>query len=153
MTPKKWWVIGIGADFRGDDSFGLLVIDFLQKQSLAAGHNLKKCNDISKLYYDFRPELNLILVDAVKDATRAVGSEICWQITDRELPKDPTMTSSHSIGLADSLAMGVVLGNLPETVIFIGVVGYEFKLGSVCTPEVLEKVEEVGRRICTQYLL
>jgi hydrogenase maturation protease len=150
---KKWLVTGIGADFRGDDSFGLMVIDYLQTHSLGSSVVLKKCNDISKLYYDFQPDLNLILIDAVKDDQRPLASEVCWRVADRDLPKDPILTSSHSIGLADSLAMAKVLGNLPQNIIFFGVVGKQFGLGEACSSAVKEKVEETGLRILHDYLL
>lgn len=117
-------VIGIGSPF-GDDSIGLLLIDELRRTEILQPY---LGQELELLQLD-RPGAALlaqlermdrvVIIDAVVSGG-VVGQLHCWS--------DPAMVeqncgfcSSHGFGLAQSLALGRVLGSLPPQLQVFGI--------------------------------
>jgi hydrogenase maturation protease len=149
---KQPIIVGVGAEFRGDDCFGLDVVDELLATGKFPSARLTKCTDLSRLLYFMAADQGLVIVDAVRDSQRQHGDLIAWEITNGKLPRDRASTSSHSVGLGDALQLAATLGRLPQRVRFIGVVGSSFALGSPMTPELKVKVGEVAALIAAECL-
>lgn len=157
LIPDHWWVIGIGADYRGDDGFGHWVVDALASGSAGGSTNFIKLNDISRLLYFSAPERSLLIVDAVRSSKLPVGEVIRCEFSAESLQKERVQTSTHSLGLAEALELTQVMGQFPRKVVFFGVVGSRFGIGDRPSSQVLDRISpianEVAARICCHGLL
>ena len=129
MTPPVL-VVGLGTPDRGDDGAGPAVIARLEGRvgegvglSTRAGNLLAMLGDWSGL-------TALICVDAAAPMG-APGRVHRLDVSDQDLPRElASPASSHALGLADTLAMGKVLGLLPPIVIVFAIEGEDFETGA-----------------------
>lgn len=117
-------VIGIGSPF-GDDRIGWLLVDKLAQEPRLQAHStqaleLLACDrpGVSLLSYCSGADA-IVLIDAVISGA-AVGTMQRWE-GDAIPQATRLMTSSHGVGLAQTLALGDVLGRLPARRILYGI--------------------------------
>lgn len=113
-------IIGVGSPF-GADNVGETVIGELRSK-------FSSCDQVELAYYD-RPGIYLLecikkfktvhLVDAVL-SQRPVGTLYRFEGF-AELKASKSLFSSHSLGVAEVLALGEAMGLLPQTLIIHGV--------------------------------
>jgi hydrogenase maturation protease len=89
----------------------------------------------------------VILVDAVRGGGRP-GEIYRFPVHERPLPAELfPAASSHAWGVAQAVALGRVLGQLPPYLVVYGLEGVNFGLGQELSPTVAEAVPEAARRI------
>ncbi len=89
----------------------------------------------------------MILVDAVRGGGRP-GEIYRFPVHESPLPAElfPT-ASSHAWGVAQAVALGRVLKQLPPYLVVYGIEGRNFGLGQELSPAVAEAIPEAARRI------
>jgi hydrogenase maturation protease len=130
----------LGNRFRGDDGVGLLVADRLR----AAGVDVQECQDEpTRLLDSWRGLDRLVLVDAVRSGA-APGTVHRIDASSGVLPRELGLSSSHLVGLAETLALARALDRLPPRVVVYGVEGAEFGASEAVTAAVAASVESVA---------
>ena len=140
-------VIGVGQEWRGDDAAGLLVARRLREllgTEVAVSENSGSVNDLLEAWSGAAA---VILIDAVRGGGRP--GEI-YRFPDHD---DPLLVelfadaSTHAWGLAQTVALGRVLQQLPPYLTIYGIEGENFGFGQELSPAVAGAIPEVARRI------
>jgi hydrogenase maturation protease len=139
-------VIGVGNPYRSDDAAGLAISRIVAEAAAP---------DVRVYEHDGEPARLLDLwagadLTYVADMTRS-GAEpgtVHWvNITEQNLPFDPGHRSSHHLSIAEAVAFGRVLSQLPTQLVLVGVEGATFTAGVGLTPAVARGVAAAARRI------
>lgn len=122
----KTAIIGIGSPF-GEDRAGWEAVDKLLQDDAIQTQQRAEPPDILKLD---RPGVNLldtmqpydrvILIDAIVSEEHAPGTLL--KLQPEELETTQSLQSSHGFGVAEALALGESLGNLPKELEIRGIV-------------------------------
>ena len=140
-------VIGVGNAWRGDDAVGLLVARRLREDPLLQAEIVECRGTVTAVREAWKDSAGVIVVDAVVSGSRpgaihrfnALGAGV-----PAELSRSP---SSHGWGVAEALALGQVLHELPPWLIIYGIEGQNFGPGQEVSQEVAGAIPEAARRI------
>lgn len=144
MTP--WRVVGIGNPDRGDDGAGAAVLAALEG---TANMELHPCRGEGLDLLDALDGADrAVLVDAA--AGEAPGTIRCYDLAAGALPAQTSATSSHGLGLTDTLELARSLGRLPRECWLYTLAGTGFDPGAPLSQAVRAAVPDLARRIATQ---
>ncbi|MCX5893556.1 MAG: hydrogenase maturation protease [Deltaproteobacteria bacterium] len=140
-------VIGVGQEWRGDDAAGLLVARCLREMVRPEVMVLENSGSMTHLL-DAWPEADaVILADAIRGGGRP-GEIFRFPVHEKPLPTELfPATSSHAWGVAQAVALGRVLRQLPPVLVVYGIEGQDFGIGQEPSPVVAQAIPEVARRI------
>jgi hydrogenase maturation protease len=110
-------VIGVGSPF-GADRLGWLAIDHLAGMSLPGCELIKLDRPGSCLLAHLRGLRKAVVIDAVALDTSPGGVSL---LSFADLQRMLAPPSSHGFGLAETLALGAELGELPPALHLIGI--------------------------------
>lgn len=133
-------VICIGRTDRGDDAFGLLVADRLER-TVGGPRFVRNAGQADALLEYFGHADRILVVDAVRSGAPA-GEVVVLDALDGELPV-ASQASSHGMGLVEAIELGRVLGTLPAHLVVFGAAGATFELGAAPSPAVVDAVDAV----------
>ena len=140
-------VIGIGNLHAGDDAVGIHVIRQLRSLCIP-GVDLIEAGMAGLTLLDFFEGAHqVIVVDAVR-STQDVGS-ILWLDMPRDqeqlthLSWDSINSSTHTMGLSDTIALGATLGVLPQHLSIVGIELGHIKQGAPLSFQVNQALERV----------
>ena len=133
-------VIGIGNDFRRDDGVGLTVAQRIAKRDLPDVRVVNGIGDPSALLDAWDGAARVVVVDAVTGADTAPGRIRRW--TARDLAST-TVVSSHSLGLAQTYALGQALSRIPNELVVFTVDVADTDPGVGLTPAVAAAVPDL----------
>jgi hydrogenase maturation protease len=140
----KTVVIGIGNAMRGDDGAGVAVAERLGGVACE--------EEPSRLIEAWEGADAAILVDTVVSGAPA-GTLHRFDASEERIPAHALRSSTHAIGLAETIELARALGKLPPRVIVHGIEGASFEAGAPLTPEVAAAVERLAalieEEICT----
>jgi hydrogenase maturation protease len=109
-------IIGIGNDFRRDDSVGLAVAQRIAERNLPGVRVLSGISESTAMLDAWSGASRAVVVDAVTGANSDPGRIRRWTGSDLE---SSAVVSSHALGLAQTCALGQVLARMPgELVVF-----------------------------------
>lgn len=115
-------VIGVGNPSRGDDAAGLEVARRLRR--VEARQHLGASYELMDLWEEAD---DVIVVDAARSGA-AVGTVHRYDARHQALPVGALATSTHSVGVAETVELARSLGRLPA-----GLVIYGIEIGDVST--------------------
>lgn len=139
-------VAGVGNPDRGDDGFGLAVIDRLSTDT-PAGVRLARCRgDMAALIETISEAEFAIVVDAMV-AGGAVGGVRRMDATTPLRGQSVRFASTHSVNLAEAIELARALGKLPPRLLVYGVEAGQFGLGAPMSAAVAIAVEKVAAAI------
>jgi hydrogenase maturation protease len=135
-------LIGVGNPWRRDDGVGWAVV-------AAAGRRLG--HSVAIVEADGEPSR---LIDAWTDADLAVavdgvtsgakpGTIHVWH-GDAELRRGSRSNGSHSLGLADAIALGRAVQRLPRQLVVVGIEVQETSNGDELSPPLVGRVEQAA---------
>ncbi len=136
-------VVGIGSEWRQDDSAGLLVARRLRALGPRHLRVEESWGDPVQLLAWMSQSSQLILVDAVQ-AAGAPGEILELSAADLE---SGLATSSHSLELSTVMALADAMALLTVPVSLFGIVGRRFDLGELPSPEVSAAAHKLARRL------
>jgi hydrogenase maturation protease len=151
-TPLKprFKIIGVGNEWRGDDAAGLLVARRLQAAQMPQVEIIETPGKVTAVLKAWKEAAGVIVVDAVVSGG-APGT--IYRVDGRgdERPLELSRsTSSHGWGVAEALALGQALRELPPRLIIYGIEGQTFGPGQEVSLEVAAAIPEAARRIETE---
>lgn len=142
-------LVGIGNDFRRDDGVGLVVARALKARNLS-GTTVVETNEAGVgLLELWRGADRVFIVDAVRSGA-APGFLHTIDLDTHVLPADLTASSSHALGLANTIELARALDCLPPALIIYGIEGQAFGLGEGLSPEVARRLPAIIEAIVQQ---
>jgi hydrogenase maturation protease len=146
-SPPRLKVIGVGNAWRGDDAAGLLVVRRLKADPLP-GVEITECQGtVTAVREAWKDAAGVIVVDAVVSGSRP-GAIYRFNAHGGGVPVQLSRSSSsHGWGVAEALALGEVLQELPPYLIIYGIEGQNFGPGQEVSQEVAEAIPEAARRL------
>jgi hydrogenase maturation protease len=139
-------VIGVGNSYRGDDGAGPAVIALLRAEGLPGVRLLECDGDCSALLDAWQGADVTVLVDAVSSGARP-GTIYRFDALARALPREVSFQSTHAFGVAEALALGRALGQLPAKLIIYAIEGKTFTTGMGLSREVEPAVQKVSQQV------
>jgi hydrogenase maturation protease len=170
-------VIGVGQEWRGDDAAGLLVARLLKlPQTCRAGPGapppggptpgsapaadaaaltpncsrvtvLETSGSISNLLAAWNGADAIILADAVR-AGGPPGKIYRFPVHEAALPAELfPAASTHAWGIAQAVALGQALQQLPPFLVIYGIEGQDFGIGQTLSPAVAQAIPTAARLI------
>jgi hydrogenase maturation protease len=134
-------VIGIGNPDRGDDAAGLEVARRLR--STESSQLVNGSFDLMDIWAEAD---EVIVVDAARSG--APAGTIHSIMADKEpVPVGLLGTSTHSVGVAETVELARSLGRLPSRLLIYGIEAAEVGLGEGLSAEVERAVEQLVRLI------
>jgi len=137
-------VVGVGNDLRGDDAAGWEVVRRLAPSPSIVLH--EHAGDAPGLVGLWGPDDDVTIVDAV-DSADPPGTLLELDALAAPLPAAVSWATTHGAGVAEGVELARALGQLPRTLVVLGIVAKQFDLGAPMTPEVERAVDEVVRRL------
>jgi hydrogenase maturation protease len=142
-------VIGIGTPDHGDDAAGLLVAERVRAAASPRTVTVRELVGdqlgLLDLWGDAR---EVYVIDAVRSGAPP-GTVYRFDGADH-LTSQFATTSTHAFGLADVIGLARALGGLPARLVGYGIEGALWKLGDPVSPQVMEAVGTVSRRLCLE---
>ncbi len=139
-------IIGIGNDYRGDDAAGLAVIRALEARQLENVQLMECDGNCTTLLEAWKCASTVILVDAAISGSRA-GTITRFDVRTQPLPARYVLSSTHALGIAETLALAQVLGQLPPCLIVYGIEGKNFNSGGNLSPAVRKAIRVVVEQV------
>ncbi len=144
-------VIGIGNDFRTDDGVGLAVAAEVARRRPPGVEVLSALSDPGQILDAWADIPLVVVVDAAGGPGVVAGRIRHWIPGDNH---QPTVVSSHSLGLPDIYALGQALGRVPRRLVVLTVEIEDVSHGVGLSPPVADAVPaaveavlaEVGRQ-------
>jgi len=139
-------VIGVGNIYRGDDGAGPAVIAMLRAE-VPSGARLLECDgDCSALLDAWHGVDTVVLIDAVSSGAPP-GTIYRFDALAQPLPRQVSFQSTHAFGVAEALALGRTLGQLPANLIVYAIEGKTFANSVGLSLEVEPAVQEVAQQV------
>lgn len=128
---KNIIVIGIGNPERGDDAAGCCALKYLSTDNKLSDscQFIEHSGEALALIEAWQDYRYAILIDAVR-ADLECGSIIKLNLIDEKLPEDIKISSSHLLGVYEAVELARTLKKLPDELIFFGIQGDNFTLGT-----------------------
>ena len=147
-SPKpRLKVIGVGNEWRGDDAAGLLVARRLKAEARPQVEIVETRDTVTAVLEAWKDAAGVIVVDAVVSGG-APGTIYRFDAHGDAMPLELSrLPSSHGWGVAEALALGQVLRELPPRLIIYGIEGKSFGPGQEVSLEVAAAIPEAARRI------
>ena len=128
-------VIGVGNPLRGDDAAGVSVAERLGPR-VPDGVEVVSCNEEpSRLMEAWEGAESVLLVDTVSSGAPP-GTLHRFDAGDEAVPARTFRSSTHAIGIADTIELARALGRLPHRVRVYGIEAGGFTTGAELTPAV-----------------
>ena len=139
-------LIGIGNDFRSDDSIGLHVIRALKEKKLPETMMVESSGDGAELIELFSTARMAILIDAVSSG-RKPGTIYQFEAHKKPVPAQLSFQSTHAFGVGEAIELARVLEQLPPILLVYAIEGANFSTGLELTPKVEEAAYKVAEQV------
>ena len=144
--PQGIMVIGIGNEFRGDDGCGRAVARELLANSEFAVWIHESDGDPTQLLDLWHAERLVIVVDATRTGAEP-GSILRIEVEENVSFPSSTFASTHGFSLAEAIALGRSLRQLPSRLVIYGIEAERTEMGNTMTRPVALAVSVVAARI------
>ena len=140
-------VIGIGNPLRGDDGVGWTIVQLVRRRLPPSAVVVETGGDATLLLEFWRDAYAAVLVDAAQSGV-IPGTISRFDLTGGGAV--PTPVSSHSFGIAEAVALGRVLRQVPPRLIVFTIEGRAFSLGSHVSTPVARAVPTAARQVLAE---
>ena len=135
-------LIGIGNEYRCDDSLGLEVVRALKKRKLRDTCILESSGDGAELIELFNSVRLAIIIDAVSCGGDP-GTIYQFNVHEQPLPAQFSFQSTHAFGLGEAIELAQILEQLPPSLIVFAIEGENFSTGTGLSSRVKQSVQKV----------
>ncbi len=145
----KTVVIGIGNRLRGDDGAGVAVVERLRDVA-PDGVVVAACDEEpSRLIETWAGADAAIVVDTIFSGAPP-GTLHRLDASEVAIPARALRSSTHAIGLGETIELARALGKLPRRVVVHGIEGAQFDAGAPLTPAVEDAVGRLADEILAE---
>jgi hydrogenase maturation protease len=142
-------LIGIGNEYRCDDSIGLHVIRMLQERKLPETIILESTGDGTELIEMFSSVRMAILIDAVS-AGGNPGTIYQFEAHKQPISAQLSFQSTHAFGVGEAIELARVLEQLPPILLVYAIESENFSIGIGLTPKVEQAGQKVVEQVCEE---
>lgn len=138
--------LGIGNGLRGDDGAGPAVARLVadaQIPGVTVREDRGEGLDPGSLWQGFGA---VVLVDAVHSGARP-GTVHRFDASGADVPTSLFGRNTHTLSLAEAIALARALGELPEICVLFGIEGERFDLGTPLSAAVAESLPRAAREV------
>lgn len=139
-------LIGIGNQYRRDDSIGLHIVRTLKKREMQDTCIVESSGDGAELIEMFKLFRMAIVVDAVSSGGKP-GTIYKFNVHEHSLPAQLSFQSTHAFGLEGAIELGRILKQLPSLLIVFAIEGENFSAGIGLSSRVEQSVQEVTEMV------
>jgi hydrogenase maturation protease len=130
-------VIGIGNDFRRDDGVGLAVAAEIAKRRPAGVRVMTAIGEPTSILEAWTDAPLVVAVDAAMGEGATPGRIRRWTPGNDD---QPSVVSSHAVGLPQTYALGQALGRIPQKLVVLTIDIEDISHGLTLTPAVAAAV-------------
>jgi len=141
MEPRIL-VIGVGNEYRGDDSVGVIVARRLKEQLRGRAEVIQQAGEVTSLLESLKSRDAVIIIDAAKSGAPP-GTIHRFIVGEKPIPEKFFCYSTHALSVGEALKLAKALHQIPDQVIVYGIEGAHFEFGCGLTPEVERAVHQV----------
>lgn len=141
----KVLVIGIGNEFQEDEAFGVKVVGMLKSKHPDLAEFIIK-PDLGRLVEQFNNR-DVIVVDAIKTEYETTGMIYEVDSVQGFTSNKEIMSSTHGLGLSETLKLASILNKSPRSFYFIGVEGGSWSMEEVMSLELEKQIPTVVSKI------
>jgi len=123
-------VVGIGNPFRGDDGIGLKALSILRTSCQSSVDFRILTGDIMRLLDLWQERPFVLIMDAVSSDQLPSGTIIEARLPGELEQIRESLFSSHGFDLIHLLKLARVTNQLPDRLVFLGMVGTEWGIGN-----------------------
>jgi hydrogenase maturation protease len=146
VTRSRLRVIGLGNALRGDDAVGLVVAQRV-RELLPGADVLELSGEPAELLEALGDGVErVVLIDAVTSGAPP-GTVHRLDASEAALVVEAN-TTTHGLGLAETIELGRALERLPSRLLVLGVEGRSFELGAPLSPDVARAAESLVVELC-----
>jgi hydrogenase maturation protease len=142
-------LIGIGNEYRRDDSIGLHVIRALKARNLPETLSVESTGDGAELIEMFSSVRMAILIDAVSSGGHP-GTIYKFDVHKQPLPAQLSFKSTHVFSVGEAIELARVLEQLPPILIVYAIEGENFSSGIGPTSKVERAAQKVVKMVCDE---
>lgn len=142
MTTHRVLLVGIGNPYRRDDGAGIAVVRRLRTLLPERVECMECTGDLVDLMDRWQGYEQVMVIDSMRSG-RAAGEVIRLDASEQPLPADVRFSSTHAVGLSETLALARALNRLPPKLVLYGIEGKQFGEGEGLSAEVAKAVEDV----------
>ncbi len=139
-------LIGIGNEYRCDDSIGLHVIRALKERKLTDTVLVESSGDGAELIEMFSWVRMTILIDAVSSGGNP-GAIYQFDAHKQPIPAQLSFHSTHAFGVGEAIELARVLEQLPPILIVYAIEGENFSTGIGLSSKVEQAVQMVVEQV------
>jgi hydrogenase maturation protease len=145
--PLPILLIGIGNEYRSDDSVGLTAIRALNKQELPYDTLLiESSGDGAELIEMWSTARTAILIDAVSSGAKP-GTIYRFDALKQPIPAQLSFRSTHAFSIAEAIELARVLDQIPPSLIVYAIEGQNFSTGVGLSSEVENAMRKVVEQV------
>ncbi len=131
-------IIGVGTP-PGSDSLALLAIDKLEKMGLQSDYpehqlSMEKLDRPGPALLDCMQGADLVIILDALISNHATGEVV--PLTPDDIAKEEWALSGHSLGVAETIALGRILGELPDNMLLLGLAVNQESVASTATVDI-----------------
>jgi hydrogenase maturation protease len=134
-------LIGIGNDYRSDDSAGLLAARRLKELHIPGVQVIEESGDGTILLQLWKKAESVLVIDTVRSG-KEPGTIHRIDVQKEILPKEMFRFSTHHFSLADAVQLSRTMNELPRNFVFYGIEGKNFDAGMQLSPEISGVLEQ-----------
>lgn len=134
---SKILIVGIGNEFRNDDSVGIYTVRKLKELIPPGIHTCELHYDLSGLLEVWVRYESVYLIDAVSSGA-AAGTIHEIELDENRLSEEEFSFSSHTISLSSIIELSRAIRQFPKSLVIYGIEGKDFSYG--CTMSDVVKV-------------
>lgn len=142
-------VVGIGTPDHGDDAAGLLVAERIRAVTSPRTVTVRELiGDQLGLLDLWTGAREVYVIDAV--CSGSPPGQVFRFDGGQRLTAEFTNPSTHAFGLADVIELARAMDRMPPRLIGYGIEGVHWELGALVSPQVMDAVDAVTRRLCLE---
>jgi len=146
-APPAIVVIGVGSEYRSDDSIGLVVVRDLARLALPGVRTVEGISDGIDLINTWESADAAIVVDGTRSGA-APGTILRFDAITDQIPEEVfSSCSTHAFSITQAVALARMLDRLPRMLIVYGVEAGSIIRGVGLTSDVAAVLPEVMARI------
>lgn len=149
MSVAATLIIGVGNEYRGDDSAGLVVARELSALALPRVDILEHSGEAGSLMDTWREANRVFLIDATRTGT-GLGTIYRFNVDGASIPMQFRSTSTHDLGIAEAIELARLMGRLPKHLVVYGIEGQNFTVGAALSLPVERACREVVARVARE---
>jgi hydrogenase maturation protease len=144
---QKVLIIGIGNEYRCDDSIGLVIAREIRERHISSVFVREESGEGVALMETWQGYENIILVDAISSGARP-GTIVKIDASKEIVPAKFFHYSTHAFSIAEAIELARAMKTLPSKILIYGIEGTNFNAGTMIS----DVVQESGKQVIEQIL-